>query len=90
MSEVFLTVYPNSLSRTEIRVTAPDFKKVLTKNSQLTAGPAQKPAGQPCVVTIGELMSIKNENWMTAKRKYRLTDVQIQMARELEMNPSKP
>jgi hypothetical protein len=26
---------------------------------------------------------------MTAKRKYRLTDVQIQMARELGMNPGK-
>jgi len=29
------------------------------------------------------------EDWMTAKRKYRLTDVQIQMARELGMNPGK-
>ncbi len=34
-------------------------------------------------------MSNKNEDWMTAKRKYRLTDVQIQMARELGMNPRK-
>ncbi|KAF0216383.1 MAG: hypothetical protein FD174_3673 [Geobacteraceae bacterium] len=34
-------------------------------------------------------MSIKNEEWMTAKRKYRLSDVQIQMARELGMNPKK-
>jgi hypothetical protein len=32
-------------------------------------------------------MSNKNEEWMTAKRKYRLTDEQIQMARELGMNP---
>jgi len=34
-------------------------------------------------------MSNKNEDWMTAKRKYRLTDDQIQMARELGMNPRK-
>jgi len=34
-------------------------------------------------------MSNRNEDWMTAKRKYRLTDVQIQMARELGMNPRK-
>jgi hypothetical protein len=34
-------------------------------------------------------MSVKNEEWMNAKRKYRLTDVQIQMARELGMNPRK-
>ena len=34
-------------------------------------------------------MSNKNEDWMTAKSKYRLTDVQIQMARELGMNPKK-
>ena len=34
-------------------------------------------------------MSNKNEDWMTAKRKYRLTDEQIQMARELGMNPRK-
>jgi fructose-1,6-bisphosphatase len=34
-------------------------------------------------------MRNKNEDWVTAKRKYRLTDVQIQMARELGMNPRK-
>lgn len=34
-------------------------------------------------------MSNKNEKWVTAKRKYRLTDVQIQMARALGMNPGK-
>jgi hypothetical protein len=41
------------------------------------------------LAAIGDLMNIKNEEWMTAKRKYRLTDVQIQMARELGMNPKK-
>ena len=34
-------------------------------------------------------MSIKDEDWITAKRKYRLTDIQIQMARELGMSPRK-
>ena len=34
-------------------------------------------------------MSNKNEDWMIAKRKYHLTDIQIQMARELGMNPRK-
>jgi hypothetical protein len=40
-------------------------------------------------LTTGDLMSNKNEDWVTTKRKYRLTDVQIQMARELGMNPRK-
>ncbi len=34
-------------------------------------------------------MSNKNEDWITAKRKYHLTDMQIQLARELGMNPRK-
>ena len=34
-------------------------------------------------------MSIKSEDWLTAKRKYRLTDLQIQMAMELGMNSRK-
>lgn len=29
------------------------------------------------------------KEWMTVKSKYRLTDVQIQMARKLGMNPKK-
>ena len=53
---------------------------VAIKLRQVTSG---------AVVTIGDLMSIKNEDWMTVKRKYRLTDTQIQMARELGMNPRK-
>jgi len=40
-------------------------------------------------VVTGAVISNKNEEWMTAKRKYRLTDEQIQMARELGMNPGK-
>lgn len=31
----------------------------------------------------------KNEEWIVAKKKYRLSDAQIQMARELGMNPRK-
>ena len=35
-------------------------------------------------------MAIKRlEEWLKAKKKYRLTDVQVQMARELGMNPEK-
>lgn len=34
-------------------------------------------------------MSNKFQIWIEAKKKYRLTDVQIQMARELGMNPKK-
>jgi len=34
-------------------------------------------------------MSVKNEEWMSAKRKYRLSDVHIQMAKKLGMNPRK-
>ena len=31
----------------------------------------------------------KTEDWITAKKKYRLTDKHIQMARELGLNPKK-
>ena len=31
----------------------------------------------------------KNEEWIAAKKKYRLSDAHIQMAKELEMNPRK-
>jgi hypothetical protein len=31
----------------------------------------------------------KNKKWIEAKKKYGLSDVQIQMARELGMNPQK-
>lgn len=34
-------------------------------------------------------MSNKFQEWIEAKKKYRLSDVQIQMARELGMNPKK-
>lgn len=34
-------------------------------------------------------MSNKFQAWIEAKKNYRLTDVQIQMARELGMNPKK-
>lgn len=34
-------------------------------------------------------MSNKFQAWIEAKKKYRLSDVQIQMARELGMNPKK-
>lgn len=34
-------------------------------------------------------MSNKFQAWIEAKKKFRLTDVQIQMARELGMNPKK-
>lgn len=34
-------------------------------------------------------MSNKFQIWIEAKKKYRLSDVQIQMARELGMNPKK-
>ena len=34
-------------------------------------------------------MSVKIQEWITAKKKYSLSDAQIQMARELEMNPRK-
>ena len=35
-------------------------------------------------------MAIKKlEEWLKAKKKYRLSDAQIQMARELGMNPKK-
>lgn len=34
-------------------------------------------------------MSNKFQIWIEAKKNYRLTDVQIQMARELGMNPKK-
>ena len=32
-------------------------------------------------------MTDKNKNWIEAKKKYRLSDMHIQMARELGMNP---
>ncbi|MBI2354154.1 MAG: hypothetical protein HYV06_03835 [Deltaproteobacteria bacterium] len=31
----------------------------------------------------------KNEEWLAAKRRYRLSDAHIQMAKELGMNPRK-
>jgi len=31
----------------------------------------------------------KNKNWIDAKKKFRLSDTHIQMARELGMNPKK-
>ena len=34
-------------------------------------------------------MSNKLQEWVEAKKKYRLSDVQIQMAHELGMNPKK-
>jgi hypothetical protein len=34
-------------------------------------------------------MTDKNKKWIDAKKKYHLTDIQIQMARELGMNPKK-
>jgi hypothetical protein len=34
-------------------------------------------------------LSNKFQEWIEAKKKYRLSDVQIQMARELVMNPKK-
>ena len=34
-------------------------------------------------------MSNKFQEWVKAKKKYRLSDVQIQMARELGMTPKK-
>lgn len=37
----------------------------------------------------GFRLSNKFQIWIEAKKKYRLTDVQIQMARELGMNPKK-
>jgi hypothetical protein len=37
----------------------------------------------------GSHLSNKFQIWIEAKKKYRLSDVQIQMARELGMNPKK-
>lgn len=34
-------------------------------------------------------MSDKNKKWIEAKKKYHLSDMHIQMARELGMNPHK-
>ncbi len=34
-------------------------------------------------------MSHKTQEWLDAKKKYRLSDIDIQMARELGMNPKK-
>jgi hypothetical protein len=34
-------------------------------------------------------MTDKNKKWIDARKKYRLSDTQIQMARELGMNPGK-
>ncbi len=34
-------------------------------------------------------MTDKNKKWIEAKKKYHLSDTQIQMARELGMNPQK-
>lgn len=34
-------------------------------------------------------MNNKNKKWMDAKKKFHLSDIQIQMARELGMNPKK-
>lgn len=34
-------------------------------------------------------MTDKNKSWLEAKKKYRLSDMHIQMARELGMNPMK-
>ena len=34
-------------------------------------------------------MSSKIQEWITAKKKYNLSDVQVQMARELGINPKK-
>lgn len=34
-------------------------------------------------------MSSKIQEWIIAKKKYNLSDVQVQMARELGMNPKK-
>lgn len=34
-------------------------------------------------------MNAKNKKWIEAKKKYHLSDVHIQMARELGMNPQK-
>ena len=34
-------------------------------------------------------MTDKNKIWIEAKKKYRLSDIHIQMARELGMNPKK-
>lgn len=34
-------------------------------------------------------MSSKSQEWITAKKKYNLSAVQVQMARELGMNPKK-
>jgi hypothetical protein len=34
-------------------------------------------------------LSNKTQEWIDAKKKYRLSDVHIQMARELGMNPKK-
>lgn len=40
---------------------------------------------------IAEVFHLSNkfQAWLEAKKKYRLSDVQIQMARELGMNPKK-
>jgi len=34
-------------------------------------------------------MTDKNKNWIEAKKKYHLSDMHIQMARELGMNPKR-
>ncbi len=34
-------------------------------------------------------MNDKNKKWIEAKKKFRLSDMHIQMARELGMNPTK-
>jgi hypothetical protein len=34
-------------------------------------------------------MNDKNKKWIEAKKKFRLSDIHIQMARELGMNPKK-
>ena len=41
--------------------------------------------------SVGQKTKMKNKNqeWIDAKRKFHLSDIQVQMARELGMNPKK-
>ena len=49
--------------------------------------PSHFPAGR--LLFSPEDMTDKNKDWLEAKKKYRLSDMHIQMARELGMNPKK-
>jgi hypothetical protein len=47
--------------------------------SDITSGPNSRE----------KIMTDKNREWIEAKKKYHLSDTQIQMARKLRMNPQK-